>query len=72
MPSRDVNAATRLAEASWRRDKQICRVCKIYFTNPTYFYVRSGTDQISNIVLSVYLFVCLLSPSTFTNNFRTE
>ena len=38
----------------------LCRVCKIYgrrggaepsiyFTNPTYFYVRSGTDQISNI-----------------------
>ena len=37
---------------------EICRVCKIYgrrggaepsiyFTNPTYFYVRSGTDQIS-------------------------
>ena len=23
MPSRDVNAATRLAEASWRRDKNI-------------------------------------------------
>ena len=37
---------------------EICRVCKIYgrrggaetsiyFTNPTYFYVRSGTNQIS-------------------------
>ena len=23
MPSRDVNAATRLAEASWRRDKEV-------------------------------------------------
>ena len=23
MPSRDVNAATRLAEASWRRDKSL-------------------------------------------------
>ena len=23
MPSRDVNAATRLAEASWRRDKRV-------------------------------------------------
>ena len=41
---------------------EICRVCKIYgrlgsaspsidFTNPTYFYVRSGTDQISNNVM---------------------
>ena len=38
---------------------RMCRVCNIYgrlgsaspsknFTNPTYFYVRSGTDKISN------------------------
>ena len=27
MPSRDVNAATRLAEASWRRDKEESQVC---------------------------------------------
>ena len=26
MPSRDVNAATRLAEASWRRDKTLNQV----------------------------------------------
>ena len=30
MPSRDVNAATRLAEASWRRDKSLYCVL-IYF-----------------------------------------
>ena len=30
MPSRDVNAATRLAEASWRRDKCIS-VVKMMF-----------------------------------------
>ena len=40
---------------------EICRVCKIYgrrggaepsiyFTNPTYLYVRSGTDQISVLI----------------------
>ena len=37
MPSRDVNAATQLAEASWRRDKEICRVEKTHlwaFSNP--------------------------------------
>ena len=28
MPSRDVNAATRLAEASWRRDKECNYACK--------------------------------------------
>ena len=29
MPSRDINAATRLAEASLRRDKIFCYVCVI-------------------------------------------
>ena len=52
---------------------EICRVCKIYgrwggaepsiyFTNPTYFYVRSGTDQISVLFrwrpLFVYIVLC--------------
>ena len=47
---------------------EICRVCKIYgrrggaepsisFTNPTYFYVRSGTDQISVLFRQGPLFV---------------
>ena len=47
---------------------EICRVCKIYgrrgraepsiyFTNPTYFYVRSGTDQISVLFRRGPLFV---------------
>ena len=47
---------------------EICRVCKIYgrrggaepsiyFTNPTYFYVRSGTDQISVLFRLGPLFV---------------
>ena len=47
---------------------EICRVCKIYgrrggaepsiyFTNPTYFYVRSGTDQISVLFRRGILFV---------------
>ena len=47
---------------------EICRVCKIYgrrgraepsiyFTNPTYFYVRSGTDQISVLFCRGPLFV---------------
>ena len=27
MPSRDVNAATRLAEASWRRGNMLCMTC---------------------------------------------
>ena len=46
---------------------EICRVCKIYerrggaeisiyFTNPTYFYVRSGTDKISALFRRVPLF----------------
>ena len=37
MPSRDVNAATRLAEASWRRDKHSI----IFFSERT-FNARSG------------------------------
>ena len=47
---------------------EICRVCKIYerrsgaepsiyFTNPTYFYVRSETDQISVLFRREPLFV---------------
>ena len=47
---------------------EICRVCKIYgrrggaepsiyFTNPTYFYVRSGTDQVSVLFRRGPLFV---------------
>ena len=47
---------------------EICRVCKIYgrrggaepsiyFTNRTYFYVRSGTDQISVLFRRGPLFV---------------
>ena len=47
---------------------EICRVCKIYgrrggvepsiyFTNPTFFYVRSGTDQISVLFRRGPLFV---------------
>ena len=47
---------------------EICRVCKIYwtrggaessidFTNPTYFHVRSGTDQISVLFCRGLLFV---------------
>ena len=47
---------------------EICRVCKIYgrrggaepsiyFTNPTYFYIRSGTDQISVLFRRGPLFV---------------
>ena len=47
---------------------EICRICKIYgrrggaepsiyFTNPTYFYVRSGTDQISVLFRRGPLFV---------------
>ena len=50
---------------------EICRVCKIYgrrggaepsiyFTNPTYFYVPSGTDQISVLFRRGPLFVCAL------------
>ena len=31
MPSRDVNAATRLAEASWRRDKKTKPNSKVIF-----------------------------------------
>ena len=30
----------------------------VYFTNPTYFYVRSGTDQISVLFRQGLLFVC--------------
>ena len=47
---------------------EICRVCKIYgrrrgaessiyFTNPRYFYVRSGTDKISVLFRRRPLFV---------------
>ena len=47
---------------------EICRVCKIYgrrggaepsiyFINPTYFYVRSGTDRISELFRRGPLFV---------------
>ena len=47
---------------------EICRVCKIYgrrggaepsidFTNPTYFYVRSWTDQISVLFRRGPLFI---------------
>ena len=47
---------------------EICRVCKIYgrrggaepsidFTNPTYFYVRSGTNQISVLFRQGHFFV---------------
>ena len=37
MPSRDVNAATRLDEASWRRDKELKYICM-------YIYVPFGLD----------------------------
>ena len=52
---------------------EICRVCKIYgrrggaelsiyFTNPTYFYVGSGTDQISVLFRRGPLFVYAVTP----------
>ena len=58
----------RVCKIYGRRGGAICRVCKIYgrrggaepsiyFTNPTYFYVRSGTDQISVLFRRGPLFV---------------
>ena len=65
MPSRDVNAVTRLAEASWRRDNRLNKGCR-----RDKFVIRSVTDVLrtqSRYVKCVGGSACGLTPINFTN-----
>ena len=45
MPSRDVNAATLLAEANWRRDNTCYKCIKTQFTHMIRLYRRSTVSK---------------------------
>ena len=54
MPSRDVNAATRLAEASWRRDNDINIMFKVYVLRNIFTKAIHKNDIFMN--MNLYLF----------------
>ena len=59
MPSRDVNAATRMAEASWRHDKLFMLIYSLLSYRPSFLLVLSD--------LSGQLWICLLKLGYLTS-----
>ena len=54
MPSSDVNAATPLTEASWRRDKILSKTGEIYHILVTMDKRQEGFRQFQNIYLRIF------------------
>ena len=67
MPSRDVNAVTRLAEASWRRDK-VC--CILYSTTSKETSMKRYVGVHVSLKYRELIFYSLLRAYCFPNNFN--
>ena len=57
MPSRDVNAATRLAEASWRRNKDSKGTC---WASGLILVIQGLIDGLHGSTESTHQFFCIL------------